>query len=336
MKLAEEIIEAEKILEECILSLPYLSRTFYDENKATLKYTPINVRSTINFANQPQFLCHGPSHQGRIETRPLQEQKSTILAAGLIACYCPRSNHIYYRSDCLNLDMILHELNHVLSCDRKTETATINKQGFTVITKDIKIDGYALNEGATEWLVQKTLYGHDEYNEDSYLFETRISRLLCLAMGDDVFFKAYSKANVKGLNKSVKAIAGSKPMEDLIYFMDLIQEALEYDLIPDLDPVVPDAILKLETEKLLKCLQHAFNRIQRIIIDIYFDNPKRVINEMDAYEFASLLITDRMDNQKIKQMCDIFLKDNNEAVKYFLKKLELTHKPIAKTLRKVL
>lgn len=326
------IEEAEQIMEDKILTLSYFNRRFYDENKKTLKYIVVNKNPYHKAKNLPIFFIDRKKYDGKMANtimKPIDLQTMS----GTTACYYDNSNTIYVINGCVEPEVILHELCHVASSNSTTNNNKVSYSGFRMRSARNNYIGEAFDEGVTEWLVQKTLHGTDT-NNDSYAFETRMARLLCMAVGDEVMYKSYSEANYKQLRRAIKLIPACATLKGLFVRMDHLQEAEDFGFESIYEDDAPAELLAAETKKMTASLVKSFNMIQRRIIDIYFSNRIKKANEAEINEFVNLLVTKRVDNEYLLDQYYYAIENNHDALSYFLRKLESFDKKKAKTLVK--
>ncbi len=329
MKKSKEIIEAERIVEEQILTLPSFNKAFYLENMKTLTYVAVNANFKKEWKNMPLVLCTNHNLHGKIINNGKLVRE--IAMDDTLAFYSFENNRIYYLKNNLLTNIIAHELCHVASTNPKKNEEL---SGYHTVGNKGQCSGYALNEGATEWLVQRALFDNDD-NSNFYKLEVRIARLLCMAVGQDTFYKAYSEANADILNKKLKKHHVDFSLYDIICPMDYIHETdiNGFDIGPDLD--LPDEIIEKKIKEVEKFLNKAFNRIQRMIIDVYFAIGIKEATDEQIFEFAYLLMTKNPRNNQFHEQYDYLLENNNDAINYFLNKMLALDKTKGKTLKKI-
>lgn len=305
------------ILKAKVLENDYYDNTFFEKNMKTLKFKLFNNNYLLNHSND-NFKLSREKHQGKIIFRDKTEDEIRI-PKGTVAYYHPVENKVYCSLDNLNTEILLHEIIHMSS------TLGPGRIGFTrQIKGSTYMDRHMINEGMTQWLTQKTLNGNDENNR-VYAWQTRIARLLCLAIGDEMVFSYFSKANFKEISKLVKTSKEKYPLRKIAELMEGIHTINNYVYALN-NQALPANILYSEAINVYASLYYLLKKIQRIIIDLFVENEENINNQDKVIEFYDTLITQDVSSDYIYEFFAPILEGNFDASNYLVKQIKKNNK----------
>lgn len=324
----KHIEEAKEIIKEKIIDQDYYDPEYYNKNIKNLKFYTFktfikNQKKKLELSRQTM------TGEVNNETLNEMEEDQQDISSVTLAFYSPKENNIVYRSKLIDTEVILHEMIHMSTTRRPGQIGFTKKVGKTDYC-----DRNMINEGTTQWLAHKTLHGNDIENS-IYPWQTRIARLLTIAIGEEEYFKYFSKADFKGLNRKIQIKHDQFPLRKLATLMETFEQLYEYLYLILSDESIPYNPVFKESVRILRRMKYILKKMQYIIIEIFLQNPDNVANIDKINEFYSALITHDLDNQFICELFEPIIENNYTAHIYFENVLKRNYRDLYKSLKKV-
>lgn len=207
-------------------------------------------------------------------------------------CYVVYSNTILISLSKINERLLLHELIHMATANRKLINQMSYKMGYEVVTSKTK-DVTALNEGLTQLLVCNAIDDNDSCN-DIYPIETRIARILTYIFGENEVYKYFFKAEPESFVEDIVSKTKDNSIATLIVKMDELLSLLKTPTVTEFNKDC--GILLYEAQKQL--------------VDMFLKT--KTDNNLDYDTFSQLLITTKSDNaelRKVANSCDMRIEE---------------------------
>ena len=223
------------------------------------------------------------------------------------ANYSPVDNRIRVFDDDFKMKSIPHELFHMASSyyDKVTDSVCC---GFSQ-SNDLKIFGYGLNEGYTEYMVEK-YYGGD-YNTDSYSYNyvRKVVKELELIIGKEKMEEFYLNSDLNGLIEELSKYMTHEQIIDFINITDYIGKGLDSsiikkDMIDSKLYSISNFIIELGVKKSIKLYKnkeiysnmflYEINRLLNINLDFqyYYNRTFKSISKSEAYDLVMLILNE--------------------------------------------
>jgi hypothetical protein len=298
----KKVEDAIKIFKTKILSNPNFNSTIFYEKIGKIKFLRIRTESFTD----------GKSNYKVNRTVP----NNALFVDGIeySAFYRYDKDEIVYRQESKDPTTIVHELIHAAVDKQESELdAGFARTKFTSYT--------SFNEGIVQWIACKAIYGND-INNNAYPTETRLMRLLSMAVGYDNLIKYYSNCDLRNFNRDFPLKKNRNAILTLARYMEqlhfIIEEQDSMEEKNNFDQVELAIYLKITDRD----SEYYLREIQKIIIDLFIEYQLKVATLDEIAIFNNSLITINCDNPTILYIFEPILKRDYHAQKYFNNKIK--------------
>lgn len=308
-----------KIMDEKVIINPNFDSTIYNKRKSSLRL--FFIGKNYKELSKKSFVLSKQTYRGQI----VKNNNYNFSYYKTLASYSPETNAIYSKVPVITIEMGLHEVFHMATYDSKflfgLTKLCFDKNGLKFID---------FNEGATQWMTHKTLYGHDS-NNLSYIVQTRILRLLDMAIPNDLFTKCFSSANFNELASAIKCPNVNKPLDKVAIYLGEYSHYERYQQYHQID--LKNQVKVKENDRYDMHKRNLLDKMQKILIDIFVSyESNNSINKIN--DFKEQLISSDMADRRLKFYLEKIIKDNDFAIKYFDEKINFVFGEKGKSLVK--
>ena len=314
-----KITKAQELMEENLFETNLFDRTNYDKNMQSVKF----LRVKLNYSLEPLVNVKLVKDHNHIKVKKLRhipkKSKEINTQPGFKGYYKFKDNRIVYIKDIANVETLIHEMVHLSSrkSPRKFGFAKTNKNGQLVLNH--------LNEGFTHWTTKIAL-NKDDYDNDIYVLQTRIAKLIHLAVGDEVI-EMFSNGDFKKLQGFYANKKSNSPIKKIAYLLEELKYidfyASSYAYEYEVNRNFPFDHARKVITKLMRFQEVIINQMQRYIIDLYFQNENNLNDDEKLLYFGSSLISDGVDNDYLYEKLTMYgNKIGDDAIRYFNNKVK--------------
>jgi hypothetical protein len=327
----QKIVKAKQIIEENLLEKHGFDSENYKKNITSINFHKIILYGGRNVKNKKLSRTNDFRKYKLLRHIP-KKDKTINKETDSYAYYKIKENYITYYKDKTNPMVLVHEMIHMSSrkSKQKLGLAKVHKKGYIVLNE--------LNEGFTQFLTILSM-GKDDVDNKFYSLQTRIAKLIHLAVGDEII-NIFSKGDVRKLTGFYANEKTSSPIKKISYGLEELELIYYYtstyvcNLTIDNESQLKN--VKRNITRIMEQQKNILDTIQRYIIDLYFQNEENLNNDDKLMYFMESLITDEVDSDHIYNRLTMFGNSiGDDAMKYLDNKLKRIYdkKGHLKTLR---